>query len=122
MLYPLPRQHRGLATPDHMLGPAHRGGGIDGDNVAGHQPVKQHADGGQVLLHRRLLKILAEGLDVGRDVQRLDVGEPIELVTVAPGEEPADGMQIGPPGCSGCGWWGRRTRGSDGWRARRRRR
>ena len=31
-------------------------------------------------------------------MQRLDVGELAELVVLAPGEEPADGMQVGRPG------------------------
>ena len=48
---------------------------IGGDDLAGDQPIDQHADGGQVLLDRRLLKILAERLDIGGDVERLDVGE-----------------------------------------------
>jgi hypothetical protein len=72
--------------------------GVGCDNLAGDQPVEQHADGSQVLLHRGLLKVLAERLDIGGDVQRLDVGELAELMMLAPGEEPADRMQIG---CSG---------------------
>jgi hypothetical protein len=59
------RQHRGLAAPDHMLGPAHRGGGIDGDDMAGEQPVEQHGDSRQVLLDCRLLENLAESLGAG---------------------------------------------------------
>jgi hypothetical protein len=35
-------------------------GGIGGDDLAGDKSVKKHADGGQVLLDRRLFKILAE--------------------------------------------------------------
>ena len=42
-----------------------------------------------MLLDRRLLEILAERLDIGGDVQRLDVGDLADLVMVAPGEEPA---------------------------------
>ena len=91
-------QHAGFAALDDVLGAAYRGGRIDGDDMAGDQPVEQHADGGQVLLDGRLLGILAWGLDVGGDVQRLDVGELAELVPVAPGEELADGMRVGLPG------------------------
>ena len=58
------------------------------------QPVEQHADGGEVLLDRRLLKILAERLDIGGDVQRLDIGNLADLVMVAPGEEPDAGAMI----------------------------
>jgi hypothetical protein len=70
---------------------------IGGDDLAGDQPIDQHADGGQVLLDRRLLKILAERLDIGGDVERLDVGELAEFVAIAPVEEPHDGMVIGRP-------------------------
>ena len=38
---------------------------IGGDDLAGDQPIDQHADGGQVLLDRRLLKVLTERFDVG---------------------------------------------------------
>ena len=37
-------------------------------------------------------------LNIGRDVQRLDIGEAAELVVLAPGEEAADRMQIGRTG------------------------
>ncbi len=57
-----------------------------GDDLAGDEPVEQHADGSEVLLDRRFLEVLAERLDVGRDVQRLDVGELAQLVVLAPGE------------------------------------
>ena len=81
-------QHRGLAGLDDVLGAAHRMGRIGGDDLAGDQPVEQHADGGEVLLDRRLLEILAKRLDIGGDMQRLDIGDFADLVLVAPGEEP----------------------------------
>jgi len=68
---------------------------IGGDDLAGYQPIEQHADGRQVLLDRRLLEIPAKGLDIGRHMQRLDVGELPEPVALAPGEETADRMQVG---------------------------
>ena len=37
-------------------------------------------------------------LNIGRDVQRLDIGEAAELVVLAPGEEAAGRMQIGRTG------------------------
>ena len=95
---------------------------VGGDDLAGDQPVEQHADGGQVLLDRRLLEILAERLDIGRDVQRLDVGELAELVVLAPGEEPADGMQVGRPGVLVADGGGEELQEAARWRARRRRR
>jgi hypothetical protein len=64
------------------------------DHLAGNQPVEQHADSGQMLLHRRLFEILPQCLDVGGDMQRLDIGELAKLVVLTPGEEPADRMQL----------------------------
>jgi hypothetical protein len=49
-------------------------GRVGGDDLAGDQPVEQHSDGGEVLLDRRLFKILAERLDIGGDMERLDNG------------------------------------------------
>jgi hypothetical protein len=37
------------------------------------------------LLDRRLLEILAERLDIGSDMQRLDIGDLADLVTIDPG-------------------------------------
>jgi hypothetical protein len=45
-----------------------------------------------VLFHGRFLESALHRVDVGRDVQRLDVGELAELVVLSPGEEPADRM------------------------------
>ena len=70
---------------------------IGGDDLAGDQPIDHHADGGQVLLDRRLLKVLAERFDIGGDVERLDVGELAEFVAIAPVEEPHDGNRRGIP-------------------------
>ena len=70
---------------------------VGGEDSAGDQPIDHHADGGQVLLDRRLLKILAERLDIGGDVERLDVGELAEFVAIAPVEEPHDGNRRGIP-------------------------
>ena len=91
-------EHRGLAGLDDVLRAAHRMGRIGGDDLAGDQPVEQHADGGQVLLDGRLLEILAQRLDIGGDMQRLDIGDLADLVLVAPGEEPAAGPVIGRAG------------------------
>ena len=70
---------------------------IGGDDLAGDQPVEQHADGGEVLFDRRLLEVLAERLDIGGDVERLDIGDLADLVPVDPGEEPHGGAIIGLP-------------------------
>ena len=71
---------------------------IGGDDLAGDQPVKQHAYGGEVLLDRRLLEILAKSLDISGHVQRFDIGDLANLVMVAPGEERRGGPVIGHAG------------------------
>ena len=71
---------------------------IGRDNLADDEPVEQHADGGEVLFDRRLLEILPKTLDIGRDVQRLDVGDLADLVMLAPAEEPNAGPIIGHAG------------------------
>ena len=48
-------QHRGLAALDHVLRAANGMRRVGGDDLAGDQPVEQHADRRQVLLDRRLL-------------------------------------------------------------------
>jgi hypothetical protein len=53
------------------------------------------ADGGEVLLDRRLLEILPKTLDIGGDVQRLEIGDLADLEMVAPGEEPSCSPVIG---------------------------
>ena len=88
-------QHRCLATLDHMLRPADRMGRIGGQHLAGDEPVEKHANGGQVLLHRRLFVADQLRLNVGRNMQRLDVVDTAELVVVGPGEELADRPVVG---------------------------
>ncbi len=51
-----------------------------------------------MLLDRRLLEILAKDLDIGRDMQRLDIGDLADLVIIAPGEEPTARPIIGHAG------------------------
>jgi hypothetical protein len=69
--------------------------GIDRNDLADDEPVEQHPDRSEVLLDRRLLKILAERPDVGRDMHRLDRDQLIEAFAFAPGEEPAARAEIG---------------------------
>jgi hypothetical protein len=90
-------QHRGFSRLHYMLGATDRMSGIGGDDLAGDQPVEQHADGGEELFHGRLLEAALHRFDVGGDVQRLDVGELAEPVMLAPGEEPVDRMEVGRP-------------------------
>ena len=46
------RKHGGLALFDDVFGTAHSMRRIHLDDLADHQPVEQHAQRGQVLLHR----------------------------------------------------------------------
>src|SRR6516225_1308364 len=48
------RQHRRLATAHDVLGPTHSMGRIDRENLADDEPIKQHADGREVLFDGRL--------------------------------------------------------------------
>ncbi len=73
-------------------------GRIHGDDLAGDEPVEQHADGGQMLLDGRLREVLAEAFDIGGDVERFDLVQAAELVAVAPVEEAQHGMVIRGPG------------------------
>jgi len=88
-------EHRRLAALDDVFRAADRGGRVDGEHAAGDQPVEQHADGGEVLLDGRLFEIRPERLDVGGDVQRLDIGQLTNVMPLAPGEEPAARPVIG---------------------------
>ena len=45
--------------------------GIDRDGLPGHQPIRQHADSGQVLLDRRLTDGLTGLLDAGTTLKPL---------------------------------------------------
>ena len=73
-----------------MLRAADRMGRVGCDHLAGDQPVEQHADRGQVLLDGRLRHRLTKVLDIGRDVQRLDISDAADPMLVAPAEKIAN--------------------------------
>jgi hypothetical protein len=91
-------EHGGLAALDDVLGPAHRGGGIAGEDAASDEPIEQHADGGEVLLDGRLRHSLLERLYIGGDVERLDIDQRHDAGGFEPGEEVRHGPVIGHPG------------------------
>ena len=66
------------------FGPRTAWAGIVVDDVAGHQPVEQHAQRGQVLLHRGRGELALQLLHEGGDVERLHVGELRQAVRRAP--------------------------------------
>jgi hypothetical protein len=51
----------GLAATHHVLGPANRMRRIDGEDLADHEPVEQHANGGQVQFVGEELGLLCQG-------------------------------------------------------------
>ena len=57
-------ENRGFAFLDDMLKPAHRGGRIDLDHPADHEPVEEHPDRSEILLHGRALVAPAEPFDI----------------------------------------------------------
>jgi hypothetical protein len=65
---------------------------------AGDEPIEQHADGGEVLLDRRLRHSLLERLYIGGDVDGLDIDQHQDTGGTEPGEEVRDGPIIGHPG------------------------
>ncbi len=50
-------------------------GRVEGDHLAGDQPIEQHPDRGQVLLHGGLGARLPELLDIGGHMNGLDLVE-----------------------------------------------
>jgi hypothetical protein len=67
--------------------------GVGGHGLVGDKPVKEHADGGEVLLDSRLGMALLEQLDVCRHCDGLDVLERAEAFLFAPLEE-GDGVAV----------------------------
>jgi hypothetical protein len=74
----------GLALLDHVFGAADRmrRGGVG--NAAGDQAIQQHADGGQVQLHRRRGELSLQIFDEGGDMGCLHLIELLEAVVRAP--------------------------------------
>ena len=88
------RQHRRLAALGRVLRPAHRVGGIDRENLPDDEIIEQHPDRGEMLLDGRLFELARHRLDIGPDMDRLDRGELVEAIGVAPGEEVLAGALI----------------------------
>ena len=91
-------QHRRLAAAHDVLRSAHRMRRIDRQHLADDEPVEQHAHRGEVLLDGRLGGGVLQRLDIGRDMQRLDIDELGDAALFEPGEERACGPVIGHAG------------------------
>ena len=63
-------------------------------DLAGHQPVEHHADAGEMLLDRRRRHFPAELLDIGGDMDRLNVPELARPVLRAPLQKVACSARI----------------------------
>jgi hypothetical protein len=107
------REHGGLAALDDVLGAAHRGGGIGGEDSAGDKPIEKHADGGEVLLDGRLRGWLtappADNATVRASRKKPKVRRSVsELVVQANAEDIAAELSRGahesraPSGVTGC--------------------
>jgi hypothetical protein len=80
------------------LGPSNHRGRIAPDDLADHEPVEQHAHRRQVLLDRGRRVGLAQVLDVGGDVDRLEAAELAEAADLAPAEKLGNSPGVGVPG------------------------
>ena len=80
-------EHGRLAALHAVRRPAHGRGRIHRDDLARHQPVEQMTDRGEALLDGRRGSFAAKLLDVGRDVQRLHVGDRGDAGALAPGQK-----------------------------------
>ena len=87
-----------LTFSDDMLGPTNGVGRIHLNNVAGHQPVEQHAQGGQVLFHRGGCQLLLQIFDKGGHMKRPDLGELADAMILTPQREAPDRDEIGATG------------------------
>jgi len=57
---------------------------VDREDLADDEPIKQHANGREVLLDGRFGGRRLQSLDVGGDVHGLDIGELADAVLVDP--------------------------------------
>jgi hypothetical protein len=91
-------EYRRLAAPLRVLGAAHGVRRVHRNYLAHHHPIEEHPQGGQPLLHGGL-RVLAElGLDEGRYVDRLDLGQIHDADSGTVGGELPDGFQVGAAG------------------------
>jgi hypothetical protein len=87
-------ENRRLAGLDDVLGPAHRRRRVHRYDLAGDEPVEQHAHGRKLLLHTRCSMLLLQVFHPGRNVERPNGGERQPAI-FAPGKKPAAGARIG---------------------------
>lgn len=97
-------KNRRLTAGHDVFRASHRRRRIHGEEAADHQPVEEHPDRRQVLFHGGRGERSLQALDVGHDVERLDVPQPLgrdpRLAArgVVPREEPRDRPKVRRPG------------------------
>ncbi len=64
------------------------------EDVACHKPIEQHAQRGQVLLHRRRGELAVQLFHERGDVERLNVGELADAAGVTPLREASRRVQV----------------------------
>lgn len=82
--------------------------------MADHQPIKQHPNPGEALLHGRCRVTFGEDLDVSRHMHRLDTPERGHAVLLAPGEELGRRLPIGGTGIGIADMGGEELQKADG--------
>ena len=87
-------EHGRLAFFHDVFGAAHGVGRVRVEDMAGDKPVEQHAQRGQVLLHRGRRELALQILNEGGDVERLHVGELVRCLPVAPCGKAARGVEV----------------------------
>ncbi len=88
------RQDGRLAFFHDVAGTAHGVGRVHIQDVAGHQPVEEHPQCGQVLFDGGRGKLPLQVLDEGGDVDGLDAGELVDATAGAPVREAVGGVQV----------------------------
>jgi hypothetical protein len=86
----------GSPHADDVLGPAHGVRRIHGDDVADDEPIKEHAQRGEMLFDRGLRR--RHALDVRGDMHRLHRRERLEPTRVAPQRKRGRCAEIGAAG------------------------
>jgi hypothetical protein len=87
-----------FAFLNRVLRASDRRGRIRGHDLADHQPIEQHADGGEMLLDRGLGESSTEQFDVRRDVDRFNVDKVFQIISPAPAGELPNTAKVCPSG------------------------
>src|ERR1700739_2051350 len=108
----LNRQDRRLAFLNRVPRTPDRMGRISLYNIAGTQPVEEHANRSQVLLDGGRRKLVLQVVHEGGDMEWLDLRELMNLFGSAPVGKAAGGVHIGSSGHGGGLLWRGKDQGS----------